>query len=117
MMLKTMILPRQARDRHWESTHEKTVDAGTLSRSELIRSLRRWEKRAFLAIYIKKLIILSRQARDGREHTLKTKDRFFTQEQGPGHRAGPAGQDRRRGTKTVFFECFPYVCPEPVLAE
>ena len=52
MMLKVMILPRQARDKHWESTHEKTVDAGTLSRSELIRSLRRCEKRAFKAIYI-----------------------------------------------------------------
>jgi hypothetical protein len=70
----------------------------------------------FAPFYTKNAIMVPRQAREKhRERALKKEWRFIYKLGFDYQEGAPCALN---GAKNgIFFECFPYVCPEPVLAK
>jgi hypothetical protein len=92
-----------------------------------VSSERALHKTAFLSHLYMKTIILPRQARDKQRENSTKKDGVIRTEDAHTVDTNPLIAEHLSKVKVirnrplrktvVFFECFPYVCPEPVLVK
>eukprot|EP01046_Picozoa_sp_COSAG06_P033138 COSAG06_NODE_3362_length_5453_cov_5.741688_9_plen_127_part_00 len=114
LCIKTIFLPRQARDKHRESTPKQTVLSGAAANSAASELAGKdgggggSEEEQVTAKFTEALARF-REAQGlfegAREHVTESVEIDTALEN--------AGEKRSHS----FFECFPYVCPEPVLVK